>query len=100
MSILPKPDIITEEYTYQSLLGRGGFGAVYKCKNSKGQLLAIKRITNEQASLEAKTMSCLNGPEFRKYFVQFYNFFESRNGVKCIVMEYCELGSLENARLR
>uniref|UniRef100_A0A915N0R0 Protein kinase domain-containing protein n=1 Tax=Meloidogyne javanica TaxID=6303 RepID=A0A915N0R0_MELJA len=98
---IPKPDLIGgEEYIYESLLGNGSFGKVYKCKNKKGQLLAIKRIKDQQATWEAKIMSSLSGPEYNEYFAQFYKLFKSYDGSTCIVMEYCELGSLEDVDLR
>jgi len=45
-------------------------------------------------------MSSLSGPEYNEYFAQFYKLFKSYDGSTCIVMEYCELGSLEDVDLR
>nr|CAD2194576.1 unnamed protein product [Meloidogyne enterolobii] len=93
---IPANEVIDGEiYTFVNLLGKGAFGTVYKCKNSKGQFVAIKRIMNDTAALEAKIMRQLNRPEFEQYFVQCHKIFQSVDGAICIVMEYCSGGSLE-----
>ena len=89
----------TFEYPKIQKLGRGAFGEVWKVKrdppSSEWQIAAMKIIKNPGAS-------AWNEVEFLKKsqhenVIKYYESFKCANtGDLCIVMEYCDKGTLAN----
>ncbi|CAG2110786.1 unnamed protein product, partial [Medioppia subpectinata] len=83
----------TDEFGKPELIGRGGFGAVYKVKhNSSDELYAIKTVTFP-ASSDAHKQRVLNEVKSlenvrSKYVVQYYTSWIDNNRLY-IQMEYC-----------
>ncbi|MET1257124.1 serine/threonine protein kinase [Aliikangiella maris] len=84
-------------FTVESLLGRGGMGAVYLAHRNDGnfeQKVALKFLNplltyNQSKSilnLEAQALSQLNNP----YIAKIYMFEETSDGRSCIVIEYVD----------
>ena len=84
-------------------LGSGAFGSVDLCtveeqKNyaEKGDTVAIKRVKDvydaEMAKKEALVLNKLD----HKYIVRYLDNFKDSTGQLCIVMEYCDRGTLED----
>ena len=84
-------------------LGSGAFGCVdlftVKKKKSyakKGDQVAVKRIktvfNTEMAKKEALVLSKLNHP----FIVRYLDNFKDKLGQLCIVIEYCDQGTLED----
>lgn len=81
-------------YLFQSLLGKGTFGEVWKVsKDSKDY--AIKIIENKNskdAEMEKKVAN--NIPLSSPFLVKYFNTFNHQNAL-FVVMEYCSHGNLE-----
>jgi serine/threonine protein kinase len=85
-----------EGYTFQELLGRGGFGAVCKAIDKLGREVAIKALTltdqegpdretsNKSFLKEATTLAKLNHPNI----VTIYSFDIDSSGQPYLVMEF------------
>ncbi|MBK6345006.1 MAG: serine/threonine-protein kinase [Bacteroidales bacterium] len=89
---------LNQDYEILSLLGIGGFGEVYKCREIlSGHIVAVKRLlTNDKAKQknilkEIRLLSKLSHPSIVKYLHTFKNEEQLH-----LVMEYCEIGSLAN----
>merc|ERR1712059_106560 len=87
-------------YEFISRLGEGFFGKVTHHKNPRtapfsrsNPTVAIKRIrhTNEEADHEINVLKRVNHPGIVKYFDSFFDV-DTRD--LCIVMEYCDRGTL------
>lgn len=90
--------LFNENYQYIKLLGEGGFGKVALAKDILADhLVAIKwlkepDINKQQAIIhEIKTVANLGQPNI----VTFYHHFMRQKNI-CLVMEYCENGSLRD----
>eukprot|EP01084_Bolivina_argentea_P031054 57495_1 len=80
-------------YHSLSLLGRGGFGAVYKAQSKCNNVVAIKKVPNDEYK-SIKTETSLLRQCDSQYVIKLIDeFFED----KCcwLVLEYCNGGSIE-----
>ena len=90
---------LSERYTKEGVLGRGGMGEVILATDTRlGRKVAIKRILGEAARstsavarflTEAKSMAELNHPNI----VQIYDYGRATDG-PFLIMEYAQNGSL------
>lgn len=87
---------LNQDYEILSLLGIGGFGEVFKCREIiSGHIVAVKRLkTSDQDKQrnilkEIRLLSKLNHPGIVKYL----HTFRHENQLH-LVMEFCEQGSL------
>ena len=87
-----------KEYKVITLIGRGGYGAVYKVKNiNTNELFAMKIYLITESNKEdfisieneTKILSQLNHPNI----IKLYNYFKVDNSF-CLIMELCEGGDL------
>ena len=92
-----------EDFKKVRTLGSGAFGCVDLCTVEKaksyareGEKVAVKRFkdvsNDEMAKREAAVLSKLN----HRYIVGYMDNFKDSQGQLCIVMEYCDYGSLED----
>ena len=91
--------IYNNQYEYIKQLGVGGFGSVFLAKEkNSNRLVAIKQLNDlaarRQADIihEMQMIGSFNHPHIVSYYHQF-----TEDGLLYLVMEYCKLGSLENA---
>ena len=89
-------------YEAISKLGEGGFGSVWKMKTPENQpfskdhpIVAVKRIKSPDArdKEEVEILKKLDHCDIIKYLD---SFICKNSGDLCIVMEYCEDGTLTN----
>ncbi|EDV21411.1 uncharacterized protein TRIADDRAFT_30306, partial [Trichoplax adhaerens] len=90
-----------QDYQVLELLGKGGFGCVYKGKSKvTGQLVAVKMIDKQKAIdadmiarvvKEVEIHCQLKHPSI----VELYNYFEDSNYVY-LIMELCEKGEFQH----
>ena len=74
-------------------MGAGVFGEVWLMKAPDGKEVAVKKIKNPDASAwnEVRMLEQLH----HEYIVQYIDSFKcTRSGDLCIVMEYCDDGTL------
>ena len=77
-------------------LGRGGFGTVYKGCDKWGKMIAIKKVSKmdkAKANGEAVKFHYLKKKVFHEHIIKVYDV-KSLNGAMWIMMEYCDLGDL------
>ena len=77
-------------------LGRGAFGTVYRGYNRWGRTIAIKRASKRdkaKASGEAVKFHYLKQIAFHDHIIKVYDV-KSQNDAMWIMMEYCDLGDL------
>ena len=78
-----------------SKLGEGGFGSVWKTKNPENQIVAMKIIKNPDARAKEE-VEVLKKLE-HVCIIKYLNSYICKNsGDLCIIMKYCEYGSLTN----
>mmetsp|Transcript_16967 Transcript_16967/g.17008 ORF Transcript_16967/g.17008 Transcript_16967/m.17008 type:complete len:152 (-) Transcript_16967:28-483(-) len=86
-----------------NLIGEGSFGAVYRAEHkSTGAIVAVKVITNASSSKseedkikgEIEILSRCDSPYIVGYFECFVKPPTDKPGEMCIIMEYCEGGSM------
>ena len=101
LSILSKSKF--EDFKKVRTLGSGAFGCVDLCTVEKaksyareGEKVAVKRFkdvsNDEMAKREAAVLSKLN----HQFIVGYMDKFKDSLGQLCIVMEYCDYGTLED----
>ena len=104
--IQPQPTIhITGEcfcgYQLEGLIGRGGMSEVYRARDSKGRIVAIKILHETDPYLVAKFVQEGNqiGPLLRGHenIVYVYEFGQSADRRLYIVMEYVDAPSLRKS---
>ena len=87
-----------KEYKVITLIGKGGYGAVYKVKNiNTNEFFAMKIYLITESNKEdfisieneTKILSQLNHPNI----IKLYNYFKVDNSF-CLIMELCEGGDL------
>lgn len=85
-------------YVLEDLIGRGGMSEVFKARNAKGQLVAIKILQQSDPYLVNKFVQEGNkiGPLLRNHpnIIFVHEFGRSEDGRLYIVMEYVEAPSL------
>lgn len=82
-------------FYYFKIVGKGSFGVVYKAKWG-GKFVAVKQIDSEverKTSAEIRQMSRVNHPNI----VKLYGVCKKP---VCLIIEYAEVGSLYNGKLR
>jgi len=90
-----------QDYTKEGApLGQGGTAAVWKVKDRKGGIFAMKRIATNKLNNMAFNAVLAEAETLRKlkdlhhpYLVRFYEFFTSDN-MLYLILEYCALGNL------
>ena len=97
---LPERSAVTDIFGYKvdllAELGRGGFGTVYKGTNRFGKTIAVKKISKKErtkASAEAVKFHYLKRIISHRQIVDVYDV-KSRDDSMWIMMEYCDLGEL------
>ncbi len=88
-------------YNHVELLGEGAFGEVWKCEsprntpfdNREHRFVALKHIkeTDEHALREVDILQGLRHDGIVAYLD---HFFDSEHDDLCIVMEFCDMGTL------
>lgn len=90
--------LASSDFEFQSKLGKGSFGVVYRVKRkSDKKIFVLKQIniSNMKPKLksaalnEAKILGALESP----YIVKYYDSFLEKNNLN-IVMEFCEGGDI------
>ncbi|KAJ1283146.1 hypothetical protein BS78_03G106700 [Paspalum vaginatum] len=87
----------TKNFSQDSLLGRGGFGCVYKATLSDGQVVAVKQLDlnglqgNREFLVEVLMLNLLHHPNL----VNLHGYCVDGNQ-RLLVYEYMPLGSLED----
>lgn len=82
--------------TFQSIIGEGGFGVVYKAVSANGSIVAVKEVkvdAQKKALIEREidVMAKLNHPNIVRYLGSMY-----KDSKYYIALEYCQGGDLEN----
>ncbi|CAN6342731.1 unnamed protein product [Urochloa humidicola] len=92
----------TNNFSYEYLIGCGGFGTVYKGQLHGGPTVAIKRCFSSDSSSDQKYLSCQFEAEIRlllnlrhKNIVNLLGYCVER-GERILVYEYMPNGSLKN----
>ena len=84
-------------------LGSGAFGCVDLCTvgekkkyAKKGEQVAIKRVKNVSDAERAKKEALVLNKLDHEFIVRYLDNFKDSKGQLCIVMEYCDHGTLED----
>jgi calcium-dependent protein kinase len=89
---------IQELYKFETVMGQGKFGTVYKARNKLNPSLTVaiksiikerQKLTPEIISKEIEILKTIDHPNI----IKFYDYFESATHIY-IVMEYCDGGEL------
>ena len=92
-----------KHFKKEKTLGAGAFGCVDLCSVTeeksyaeKGDRVAVKRIKDVADEKMAKNEALVLHRLVNEYIVRYLNNFKDSKGRLCIVMEYCDRGTLEN----
>ncbi|XP_030940952.1 putative receptor-like protein kinase At4g00960 isoform X2 [Quercus lobata] len=89
--------VATDDFSDANKLGQGGFGVVYKAKLSNGQVIAVKRLSNNssQGDLEFKNEVLLVAKLQHRNLVRLLGF--CLEGIeRLLIYEFVPNGSLDN----
>ena len=81
-------------YRIQKLLGSGHFGNVYLAEQG-GKSFAIKKVVNTERNTAQQEIKILKQVD-HGYIIKYYDHY-MENKVLCIVLEYADVGTMENA---
>ncbi|XP_050258372.1 cysteine-rich receptor-like protein kinase 44 isoform X1 [Quercus robur] len=89
--------VATDDFSDANMLGKGGFGVVYKGKLSDGQVIAVKRLSknSSQGDLEFKNEVLLLAKLQHRNLVRLLGFCLERIE-RLLIYEFVPNGSLDN----
>lgn len=84
----------SKDYKMLRCLGSGHFGEVFLAKKG-GKCFAIKKVVNTEQNTAEQEIMILKQVDHRN-IIKYYDHFMERN-ILCIVLEYADVGTLEDA---
>ena len=84
----------SSNFKIQKLLGSGHFGKVYLA-DKDGHSFAIKKVVNTERNTAEQEIKILKQVEHKR-IIKYYSHFMEEN-ILCIVLEYADVGTMENA---
>ncbi|GAC1430987.1 MAG: hypothetical protein NVS4B1_08820 [Ktedonobacteraceae bacterium] len=100
---LPRESVVKDRYIVEDLLGKGGFGAVYRVRDQrvKGNLFALKEVIDpnkeerERFAFECEVLTRLDHPALPRV----YRVFEDNKNIRVyMLMDYVSGPNLEQLR--
>ena len=83
----------SDDYKIQKFLGSGHFGNVYLAKKG-GKNFAIKKVVNTEQGTAEREIKILEQVDHNR-IIKYYNHY-MENSILCIVLEYADVGTMEN----